>query len=215
MPTSGPTKVPTRVHEGAHESAHERPFPCLSPSRTHHDRPDETSHEGVHGSAHESVHGSGQFSHVLFSHVLFVAHNSGHFGVTSCKRDPQSHLFVTFGSLEVFWSRTSGFLGIIAGQAETRVSLDQATANLFSEKVSVSQERVSGFPEKGADLRGSPGTSGEVSGTSGEVSETSGEPLVSGRFHSEGIPGKLPKNFRGSSGNFRGSPGTSQKLGGA
>ena len=63
----------------------------------------------------------------------------------------------------------------------------------------MSQERVSGFPEKGADLRGSPGTSGEVWGTSG------------GRE----LPGKSPKNFRGSSGNFRGSPGTSQKLGGA
>ena len=45
------------------------------------------------------------------------------------------------------------------------------------EKVFVSQERVSGFPENGADLRGSPGTSGEVWGTSGEVRETSGEPL--------------------------------------
>ena len=41
----------------------------------------------------------------------------------------------------------------------------------------MSQERVSGFPEKGADLRGGPGTSGEVWGTSGEVWETSGEPL--------------------------------------
>ena len=41
----------------------------------------------------------------------------------------------------------------------------------------MSQERVSGFPEKGADLRGSPGTSGEVWETSGEVRETSGEPL--------------------------------------
>ena len=61
------------AHEGAHESAHGRSFPCLSPSRTPHERPHETSHEGVHGSAHESVHGSGQFSHVLFSHVLFVA----------------------------------------------------------------------------------------------------------------------------------------------
>ena len=28
----------------------------------------------------------------------------------------------------------------------------------------MSQERVSGFPEKGADLRGSPGTSGEIWG---------------------------------------------------
>ena len=47
----------------------------------------------------------------------------------------------------------------------------------LSEKVFVSQKRVSGFPEKGADLRGSAGTSGEVWGTSGEVRETSGEPL--------------------------------------
>ena len=41
----------------------------------------------------------------------------------------------------------------------------------------MSQERVSGFPEKGADLWGSPGTSGEVWGTSGAVWETSREPL--------------------------------------
>ena len=41
----------------------------------------------------------------------------------------------------------------------------------LSEKVFVSQERVSGFPEKGAE------TSGEIWGTSGEVWETSGEPL--------------------------------------
>ena len=48
---------------------------------------------------------------------------------------------------------------------------------LISEKVFVGQERVSGLPEKGADLQGSPGTSGEVWGTSGELWETSGEPL--------------------------------------
>ena len=41
----------------------------------------------------------------------------------------------------------------------------------------MSQERVSGFPDKGADLRGSPGTSGEVWEASGEVGETSGDPL--------------------------------------
>ena len=40
----------------------------------------------------------------------------------------------------------------------------------------MSQERVSGFPEKGADLRGSPGTS-PVWETSGEVWGTSGELL--------------------------------------
>ena len=39
----------------------------------------------------------------------------------------------------------------------------------LAEKVFVSQERVSGFPEKGAALRGSPGTSGEVWETSREA----------------------------------------------
>ena len=48
----------------------------------------------------------------------------------------------------------------------------------ISEEVFASQERVSGFPEKGADLRGS---SGNLRGSSG--------------------------NFRGSLGNFRGTPG--------
>ena len=86
----------------------------------------------------------------------------------------------------------------------------------------MSQERVSGFPEKGADLRGSPGTSGEVWGTSGEVWETSGEPLVAGMFHSERTSGevaeKLPGKFGellGKSGDFpeaRGSLTPSQRL---
>ena len=66
-------------------------------------------------------------------------------------------------------------------------------------------------------------TSGEVWGTSGEVWGTSGESLgnfwgSSGLLLSSTVrelPGKSPKNFRGSSGNFRGSPGTSQKLRGA
>ena len=79
----------------------------------------------------------------------------------------------------------------------------------------MSQERVSGFPETGADLRGSPGTSGEVW-------ETSGEPLVAGRFHSERTSGevveKLPGKFGelpGKSGDFpeaRGSLTPSQRL---
>ena len=86
----------------------------------------------------------------------------------------------------------------------------------------MSQERVSGFPEKGADLRGSPGTSGEVWGTSGEVWETSGEPPVAVRFHSERtsgeVAGKLPGKFGelpGKSGDFpeaRGSLTPSQRL---
>ena len=86
----------------------------------------------------------------------------------------------------------------------------------------MSQQRVSGFPEKGADLRGSPGTSGEVRGTSGEVWETSGEPLVTVKFRSERTSGevaeKLPGKFGelpGKSGGFpeaRGSLTPSQRL---
>ena len=41
----------------------------------------------------------------------------------------------------------------------------------------MSQERASGFPEKGANLRGSLGNFWGSPGTSGEVWETSGEPL--------------------------------------
>ena len=44
----------------------------------------------------------------------------------------------------------------------------------ISEKAFVSQERVSGFRGKGADLQGSPRN---FRGTSGEVWETSGESL--------------------------------------
>ena len=46
-----------------------------------------------------------------------------------------------------------------------------------SGKVFASQERVSGFPEKGLTSGEVRETSGEVRGTSGEVWETSGEPL--------------------------------------
>ena len=38
----------------------------------------------------------------------------------------------------------------------------------------MSHQRVSGFPERGVDLWGGPGTSGEVQGTCGEVWGTSG-----------------------------------------
>ena len=95
---------------------------------------------------------------------------------------------------------------------------------LQSEKVFESQERASGFPEKGADLRGSLGTSGEVwenfrgslGNFRGSLGNFRGNLWIAVEFHSERkLPGKSPKNFRGSSGNFRGSPGTSQKLGGA
>ena len=73
----------------------------------------------------------------------------------------------------------------------------------------MSQERVSGFPEKGADLRGS---LGNFRGSLGNFRGTSGLLLS---FTVRELPGKSPKNFRGSSGNFRESPGTCQKLRGA
>ena len=87
-------------------------------------------------------------------------------------------------------------------------------SKLKAEKVFVSQERVSGLPEKGADLRGSPGTSGEVWGTSGEVWETSGEVWetsgnlwIAVKFHSERTSGEVAENFRGSSGELPGKSG--------
>ena len=86
----------------------------------------------------------------------------------------------------------------------------------------MSQERVSGFPEKGGDMRGSPGTSGEVWGTYGEVWETSGDLWIAVKFHSERTSGevaeKLPGEVRelpGKSGDFpeaRGSLTPSQRL---
>ena len=71
-----------------------------------------------------------------------------------------------------------------------------------SEKVFVSQERVSGFPEKGADLRGS---LGNFRGSLGNFRGASGL-LLSSTVRE--LPGKSLKNFRG-------SPGTFQKPGGA
>ena len=73
-----------------------------------------------------------------------------------------------------FWSEIWGSQGV--GVDPVTVAQNETASAVWSEKVFVSQERVSGLPEKGADLRGSPGTSGEVWGTSGEVWETSGEP---------------------------------------
>ena len=62
----------------------------------------------------------------------------------------------------------------------------------LSERVFVSQERVSSFPEKGADLRGSPGNFREVWGTSGEVWETSpGNLWIAVKFHSQRTSGFL------------------------
>ena len=84
-------------------------------------------------------------------------------------------------------------------------------------QVFVSQERVSGFPEKGADLRGSLGNfRGTLGNFRGSLGNFRGNPGIAVKFHSERTSGEVAdSNFRGSSGNFRGSPGTSQKLGGA
>ena len=78
-----------------------------------------------------------------------------------------------------------------------------------SEKVFAGRERVSGFPETGADLRG---TSGELPGKSGKLP---GNPWIAVKFHSERTSGEVAEKLRGSLGNFQGSPGTFQKLGGA
>ena len=108
----------------------------------------------------------------------------------SCERGKKSLLL---------WARDS--LGGILG--------DNLGEGTNSEKVFECQERVSGFPEKGADLRGS---AGNFRGSLGNFRGTSG--LLPSSTVRE-LPKKSPKNFWGSSGNFRGSPGTSQKLGGA
>ena len=80
----------------------------------------------------------------------------------------------------------------------------------------MSQERVSGFPEKGltsGEVPELPGNFGELPGKFGKLPEKF---WIAVKFHSERTSGEVAENFRGSSGNFRGgSPGTSQKLGGA
>ena len=78
-----------------------------------------------------------------------------------------------------------------------------------SEKVLVSQGVRPGFPEKGADLWGSPrnltGSSGNFCASLRKFQRTSGLLL---RPTVRELPAKSP-------GNFRGSPRTFQKLGGA
>ena len=91
-----------------------------------------------------------------------------------------------------------------------------------SEKVLASQERVSGFPEKGATSGEARETSGEVQETSGKVWELPGNPWIAFKFHSERTSGevaeKLPGKFGqlpGKSGDFpeaRGSLTPSQRL---
>ena len=70
--------------------------------------------------------------------------------------------------------------------------------NFSSEKVSVSQERVSGFPEKGAHLRG---TSGEVAG------ELPGNPWIAVKFHSERTSGEVAGELLGNFGELPGKSG--------
>ena len=86
----------------------------------------------------------------------------------------------------------------------------------------MSQERVSGFPEKGLTSGEVRETSEEVRGTSGEVWETSGNLWIAVKFHSERTSGevaeKLPEKFgellgkSGDSLEARGSMTRSQRL---
>ena len=77
----------------------------------------------------------------------------------------------------------------------------------YSEKVFVSQERVSGFPEKGADLRGSPELPGKFGELPGKFGELPGNLWIAGRFHSERISGEVAEKLPGKSGDFPRSSG--------
>ena len=66
---------------------------------------------------------------------------------------------------------------------------------------------MSGLPEKGADLRGSRGTSGEVWGTSGKVWETSGNLWIAVKFHSERASGEVAEKLPGKFGELLGKSG--------
>ena len=91
--------------------------------------------------------------------------------------------------------------------------------NLFRQ-VFVSQKRVSGFPEKGADVRRSLGKSRELPGKSAELSGKAakfpGNLWIAVKFHSERtcgeVAGKLPGKVR-ELGNFRGVRGLSRSSG--
>ena len=81
---------------------------------------------------------------------------------------------------------------------------------------------MSGFPEKGADLWGSPGTSGEVQELPGKFGELPGKfgklpgnLWIAGRFRSERTSGEVAEKLPGKSGDFpeaRGSLTPSQRL---
>ena len=71
-----------------------------------------------------------------------------------------------------------------------------------------SQERVSGFPEKRADLRGSPGNRrgkfGELPGKSGKLP---GNPWIAVKFHSERTSGEVAEKLLGKLGELPGKSG--------
>ena len=73
----------------------------------------------------------------------------------------------------------------------------------LSENVFVSQERVSGFPEKGADLRGS---LGNLQGSLGNFRGTSGSLLSSTVRELPAKAGKTSGEVRGTSGECRDFP---------
>ena len=72
-PTSGPTKAPTRAPTRVPSRVTTKSLPCFSPSRTPHERPHRNVPRGCPRKCPRKLHKSGRFSHVLFSHVLFVA----------------------------------------------------------------------------------------------------------------------------------------------
>ena len=82
----------------------------------------------------------------------------------------------------------------------------------------MSHQRVSGFPEKGADLWGGPGNFGEVRelpGKSGKLPWNLWIAAIAFKIHSEKSSGEVAGELPGKSGEILGSPGTFQKLGGA
>ena len=63
---------------------------------------------------------------------------------------------------------------------------------------------ISGFPERGADLWGLPGKSGELLGKSGKLP---GNLWIAVKVQSERTSGEVAGELPGKFGNFRGSPG--------
>ena len=81
-----------------------------------------------------------------------------------------------------------------------------------SEKFCASQERVSGFPEKGADLRGSPGnflgSPGNFRGSPAKsLGNFRGNPWIAVKFHSERTSGEVAEKLPGRFGELLGKSG--------